>query len=121
MCIRDRHSAYYNTTDGILEKENPEDREFVVPAKLKELIQKKAVPSISASESLPLLFRCLNAFESLSVKELNAAIMFLSLAVPREDVYKRQRWMVLKSHRPIWNSVEPATCSEMRTPAEKRD
>lgn len=32
---------YYTTTDGILEKENPEDREFVVPAKLKELIQKK--------------------------------------------------------------------------------
>lgn len=32
---------YYTTTDGILEKENPEDREFVVPAKLKELIEKK--------------------------------------------------------------------------------
>ncbi|MEQ3138479.1 S46 family peptidase [Bacteroides intestinalis] len=35
------HYKYYTTTDGILEKENPEDREFVVPAKLKELIQKK--------------------------------------------------------------------------------
>lgn len=32
---------YYTTTDGILEKENPQDREFVVPAKLKELIEKK--------------------------------------------------------------------------------
>lgn len=32
---------YYTTTQGILEKENPEDREFVVPAKLKELIEKK--------------------------------------------------------------------------------
>ena len=32
---------YYTTTDGILEKENPENREFTVPAKLKELIQKK--------------------------------------------------------------------------------
>lgn len=32
---------YYTTTDGILEKENPEDREFTVPAKLKELILKK--------------------------------------------------------------------------------
>ena len=32
---------FYTTTDGILEKENPEDREFNVPAKLKELIQKK--------------------------------------------------------------------------------
>ena len=30
---------------------------------------------MSASESLPLLLRCLNAFESLSVRELNAAIM----------------------------------------------
>ena len=25
------HYNYYTTTDGILEKENPEDREFVVP------------------------------------------------------------------------------------------
>lgn len=32
---------YYTTTEGILEKENPENREFVVPAKLKELIEKK--------------------------------------------------------------------------------
>jgi hypothetical protein len=32
---------YYTTTDGILEKENPNDQEFVVPAKLKELIQNK--------------------------------------------------------------------------------
>lgn len=35
------HYNYYTTTEGILEKENPEDREFVVPAKLKELIEKK--------------------------------------------------------------------------------
>ena len=35
------HYNYYTTTKGILEKENPEDREFVVPAKLKELIEKK--------------------------------------------------------------------------------
>lgn len=32
---------YYTTTDGILEKENPNDREFNVPAKLKELILNK--------------------------------------------------------------------------------
>ena len=32
---------YYTTTNGILEKEDPENREFVVPAKLKELIEKK--------------------------------------------------------------------------------
>ena len=35
------HYNYYTTTDGILEKENPEIREFVVRAYLKELIQKK--------------------------------------------------------------------------------
>lgn len=35
------HYKYYTTANGILEKENPENREFVVPAKLKELIEKK--------------------------------------------------------------------------------
>ena len=35
------HFNYYTTTKGILEKENPNDREFVVPAKLKELIVKE--------------------------------------------------------------------------------
>ncbi len=35
------HYRYYTTTNGILEKENPKDREFVVPAKLKKLIEKK--------------------------------------------------------------------------------
>ena len=45
----------------------------------------RIVPSISASESLPLLFRCLNAFESRSVKELKAAIMRTSLAVAAEN------------------------------------
>lgn len=32
---------YYTTTDGILEKENPNSDEFIVPAKLKEIILKK--------------------------------------------------------------------------------
>lgn len=35
------HYNYYTTTKGILEKENPDDREFVVPVKLKDLIEKK--------------------------------------------------------------------------------
>lgn len=35
------HYKYYTTADGVLEKENPEDREFEVPAKLKELILSK--------------------------------------------------------------------------------
>ena len=35
------HYDYFTTTDGILEKEDAENREFNVPAKLKELIQNK--------------------------------------------------------------------------------
>ena len=35
------HYNFYTTAKGILEKENPEDREFNVPAKLKELILNK--------------------------------------------------------------------------------
>ncbi len=35
------HYKYYTTTDGVLEKENPDDSEFIVPAKLKELILNK--------------------------------------------------------------------------------
>ena len=35
------HYNYYTTTKGILEKEDPSNREFVVPAKLKELIENK--------------------------------------------------------------------------------
>ena len=35
------HKTYIRGLGEILEKENPEDREFVVPAKLKELIEKK--------------------------------------------------------------------------------
>lgn len=35
------HYKYYTTAKGILEKENPNDREFNVPAKLKELILNK--------------------------------------------------------------------------------
>ncbi len=35
------HYKHYTTTDGILEKEDPDNREFNVPAKLKELILNK--------------------------------------------------------------------------------
>ncbi len=35
------HYRYYTTTDGILEKENPENREFNVPGELKDLILKR--------------------------------------------------------------------------------
>jgi hypothetical protein len=33
------HYKFYTTTDGILEKEDPQNAEFVVPSKLKQLIQ----------------------------------------------------------------------------------
>jgi hypothetical protein len=35
------HYEYYTTTKGILEKEDPNNWEFIVPAKLKELIEEK--------------------------------------------------------------------------------
>ena len=35
------HYKYYTTTDGILQKEDPQNAEFVVPSKLKSLIQER--------------------------------------------------------------------------------
>jgi hypothetical protein len=35
------HYLYFTTTNGVLEKEDPDNREFHVPVKLKELIEKK--------------------------------------------------------------------------------
>ncbi|MFZ5554722.1 MAG: S46 family peptidase [Bacteroidota bacterium] len=35
------HYLYYTTLDGIMEKEDPKNEEFIVPAKLKELWEKK--------------------------------------------------------------------------------
>ena len=35
------HYSYYTTLDGVMEKEDPTNREFVVPAKLKDLYLKK--------------------------------------------------------------------------------
>ncbi len=32
---------YYTTLDGVMEKEDPNDEEFIVPAKLKELYETK--------------------------------------------------------------------------------
>ena len=54
------HSVY-TTTDGILEKENPEDREFVVPAKLKELILNKDFGRYAMSDgTMPVCFLTTN-------------------------------------------------------------
>lgn len=35
------HYDYYTTLKGVMEKEDPDDEEFIVPAKLKELYKKK--------------------------------------------------------------------------------
>ncbi|HOW31594.1 MAG TPA: S46 family peptidase, partial [Bacteroidales bacterium] len=35
------HYKYYTTLDGVMAKEDPSNEEFIVPAKLKELYQKK--------------------------------------------------------------------------------
>jgi len=52
---------YYTTTDGILEKENPNDQEFVVPAKLKELIQNKDFGRYAMSDGeMPVAFLTTN-------------------------------------------------------------
>ena len=55
------HYKWYTTTDGILEKENPDDAEFVVPAKLKELIQKKEFGRYAMADgTMPVCFLTTN-------------------------------------------------------------
>jgi hypothetical protein len=52
---------YYTTADGVLEKEDPNDPEFVVPAKLKELIQKRDFGRYAMPDgSLPACFLTTN-------------------------------------------------------------
>lgn len=52
---------FYTTTDGILAKEDPKNREFVVPAKLKELIQNKDFgPYAMADGTMPVCFLTTN-------------------------------------------------------------
>ena len=55
------HYKYFTTTDGILQKEDPENPEFVVPAKLKELIQKKDFGSYAMADgTMPVCFLTTN-------------------------------------------------------------
>jgi len=55
------HYNYYTTTDGVLEKENPNNPEFIVPAKLKELIEKKDFGRYAMSDgSMPICFLSTN-------------------------------------------------------------
>ena len=52
---------YYTTADGVLEKEDPTNPEFVVPAKLKELIQKRDFGRYAMEDgSLPACFLTTN-------------------------------------------------------------
>ena len=55
------HYKYYTTGDGVLQKENPDDPEFVVPAKLKELLQKRDFGRYAMKDgSLPACFLTTN-------------------------------------------------------------
>jgi hypothetical protein len=47
---------YYTTIDGIMEKEDPDNWEFVVPAKLKELYEKKDYGEYGVNNELPVCF-----------------------------------------------------------------
>ncbi len=52
---------FYTTTDGVLEKEDPENPEFVVPARLKELIQQKDFGRYAMSDgTMPVCFLTTN-------------------------------------------------------------
>ena len=55
------HYNYYTPTDGILEKEDPTNSEFVVPAKLKELILAKDFGRYAMKDgSMPVCFLTTN-------------------------------------------------------------
>ena len=55
------HYKYYTTGDGVLQKENPDDPEFVVPAKLKELLEKRDFGRYAMKDgSLPACFLTTN-------------------------------------------------------------
>ncbi len=46
----------FTTIDGIMEKENPNDNEFIVPAKLKELYEKKDYGEYAVNGTVPVCF-----------------------------------------------------------------
>ncbi len=55
------HYKYYTTSDGVLEKEDPTNPEFVVPAKLKELLLKRDFGRYAMADgSLPACFLTTN-------------------------------------------------------------
>jgi len=56
MCIRDRLYDFYTTIEGLMAKENPDDDEFIVPSKLKELYNKKDYGRYAENGTLPINF-----------------------------------------------------------------
>ena len=55
------HYKYYTTGDGVLQKEDPTNPEFVVPAKLKELLQQHDFGRYAMADgSLPACFLTTN-------------------------------------------------------------
>lgn len=55
------HFDYYTTAEGVLQKNNPNDREFAIPAKLKELIENKDFgPYTMADGTMPVCFLTTN-------------------------------------------------------------
>ncbi|HYG50925.1 MAG TPA: S46 family peptidase, partial [Flavobacteriales bacterium] len=47
---------YISTIEGIMQKEDPKNEEFIVPAKLKELYQKKDYGRYGTNGTLPVAF-----------------------------------------------------------------
>ncbi|MBK6344683.1 MAG: S46 family peptidase [Bacteroidales bacterium] len=50
------HYSYYTTMKGIMEKEDPDNWEFVVPARLKELYEKKDFGEYGVNGEMPVAF-----------------------------------------------------------------
>lgn len=58
---RDGVNYHYMTTlDGIMEKEDPQDDEFIVPARLKQLYQQKDFGRYSVNRTIPVAFTASN-------------------------------------------------------------
>ena len=47
---------YFTTLKGVIEKENPENEEFIVPEKLKDLYNQQDYKPYSLSENMPVCF-----------------------------------------------------------------
>jgi hypothetical protein len=50
------HYKYYTTLDGVMQKEDPDNWEFIVPEKLKELYEAKDFGQYGMSDKMPVCF-----------------------------------------------------------------